>query len=43
MMADEALMDCFARHELGVAVLYRGVVAFGLGRRINRPLPRHLH
>ena len=35
LMADEALMDCFARHELEVAALYRGVEGFGLGRRIQ--------
>ncbi len=34
-MANEVLMDCFARHELEVAALYRGVEGFGLGRRIR--------
>src|SRR3954453_22059169 len=28
-------MDCFARHELEVAVLYRGIEGFGIGRRIR--------
>lgn len=32
---DDALMQCFARHELEVAALYRGVEGFGLGRRIH--------
>jgi len=34
-MANDALMDCFARHELEVAALYRGVEGFGIGRRIH--------
>ena len=34
-MANEALMDCFARHELEVAALYRGIEGFGIGRRIH--------
>jgi PII-like signaling protein len=33
--ADDALMDCFARHELQVAALYRGIEGFGIGRRIH--------
>ena len=28
-------MDCFARHELEVAALYRGIEGFGIGRRIH--------
>ena len=28
-------MDCFARHRLEVAALYRGIEGFGLGRRIH--------
>ena len=34
-MANDALMDCFARHELEVAALYRGIEGFGIGRRIH--------
>jgi PII-like signaling protein len=34
-MASDALMDCFARHELEVAALYRGIEGFGIGRRIH--------
>ncbi len=34
-MANEALMDCFARHGLEVAALYRGIEGFGIGRRIH--------
>src|SRR3954467_14295697 len=34
-MADGALMDCFARHGLEVAALYRGIEGFGIGRRIR--------
>jgi PII-like signaling protein len=34
-MANEALMDCFARQELEVAALYRGIEGFGIGRRIH--------
>jgi PII-like signaling protein len=34
-MANDALMDCFARHELEVAALYRGIEGFGIGRRIR--------
>ena len=34
-MANEALMDCFARHDLEVAALYRGIEGFGIGRRIH--------
>jgi len=34
-MADQALMDCFADHELEVAALYRGIEGFGIGRRIH--------
>jgi PII-like signaling protein len=33
--ASDALMDCFARHELEVAALYRGIEGFGIGRRIH--------
>ncbi|HEU4658457.1 MAG TPA: DUF190 domain-containing protein [Capillimicrobium sp.] len=33
--ASDALMACFARHELEVAALYRGVEGFGIGRRIH--------
>ncbi len=28
-------MDCFERHELEVAALYRGIEGFGIGRRIH--------
>jgi PII-like signaling protein len=28
-------MECFARHELEVAALYRGIEGFGIGRRIH--------
>jgi PII-like signaling protein len=34
-MADEALMECFARHGLEVAALYRGIEGYGIGRRIH--------
>jgi PII-like signaling protein len=34
-MANDALMDCFARHKLEVAALYRGIEGFGIGRRIR--------
>ena len=34
-LAGDALMDCFERHELEVAALYRGIEGFGLGRRIH--------
>jgi PII-like signaling protein len=34
-MANDALMECFARHELEVAALYRGIEGFGIGRRIH--------
>jgi PII-like signaling protein len=34
-LACDALMDCFERHELEVAALYRGIEGFGLGRRIH--------
>jgi PII-like signaling protein len=34
-MANEALMDCFARHGVEVAALYRGIEGFGIGRRIH--------
>ena len=34
-MANDALIDCFARHELEVAALYRGIEGFGIGRRIH--------
>jgi PII-like signaling protein len=33
--ASDALMDCFSRHELEVAALYRGIEGFGIGRRIH--------
>jgi PII-like signaling protein len=33
--AGDALMDCFERHELEVAALYRGIEGFGIGRRIH--------
>ena len=33
--ASDVLMDCFERHELAVAALYRGVEGFGIGRRIH--------
>src|SRR3954467_8739848 len=33
--ADDALMDCFAAHELQVAALYRGIEGFGIGRPIH--------
>ena len=33
--ANEALMECFARHGLEVAALYRGIEGFGIGRRIH--------
>jgi PII-like signaling protein len=34
-LASDALMDCFERHELEVAALYRGIEGFGIGRRIH--------
>ena len=34
-MANEVVMDCFARHGLLVAALYRGIEGFGIGRRIH--------
>jgi PII-like signaling protein len=34
-MASDVLMECFARHELEVAALYRGIEGFGIGRRIH--------
>lgn len=34
-LASDALMDCFARHRLEVAALYRGIEGFGIGRRIH--------
>ena len=34
-LASAALMDCFERHELEVAALYRGIEGFGIGRRIH--------
>src|SRR3954454_10119744 len=34
-MANDARMDCFARHDLEVAALYRGIEGFGIGRRIR--------
>jgi PII-like signaling protein len=34
-MADQALMECFARHGLEVAALYRGIEGYGIGRRIH--------
>jgi PII-like signaling protein len=34
-LASDALMDCFARHQLEVAALYRGIEGFGIGRRIH--------
>jgi PII-like signaling protein len=34
-MANEALMECFARNQLEVAALYRGIEGFGIGRRIH--------
>lgn len=34
-LAADALMDCFARHRLEVAALYRGIEGFGIGRRIH--------
>jgi PII-like signaling protein len=34
-MANDALLDCFARHGLEVAALYRGIEGFGIGRRIH--------
>jgi PII-like signaling protein len=33
--ANEMLMECFARHGLEVAALYRGIEGFGIGRRIH--------
>jgi PII-like signaling protein len=34
-MASDVLMECFARHDLEVAALYRGIEGFGSGRRIH--------
>ena len=34
-LANDALMDCFARHRVEVAALYRGIEGFGIGRRIH--------
>jgi PII-like signaling protein len=34
-LADDALMDCFDRHGVIVAALYRGIEGYGLGRRIH--------
>jgi PII-like signaling protein len=34
-LASDALMDCFARHGLEAAALYRGIEGFGIGRRIH--------
>ena len=34
-LAGDVLMDCFARHGLEVAALYRGIEGFGIGRRIH--------
>jgi PII-like signaling protein len=34
-MASEVLMECFDRHGLEVAALYRGIEGFGIGRRIH--------
>ena len=34
-LASDALMECFARHELEIAALYRGIEGFGIGRRIH--------
>lgn len=34
-LASEALMACFARHQVQVAALYRGIEGFGIGRRIH--------
>jgi PII-like signaling protein len=34
-LASDALMECFARHGLEVAALYRGIEGFGIGRRIH--------
>jgi PII-like signaling protein len=31
----DALMECFAAHDLELAVLYRGIEGFGIGRRIH--------
>jgi PII-like signaling protein len=33
--ASDALMDCFARHQLEAAALYRGIEGYGIGRRIH--------
>lgn len=33
--ADDALMACFAQHELEAAALYRGIEGYGLGRRLH--------
>lgn len=33
-LADEALVDCFARRGLEVAALYRGIEGYGINRRI---------
>lgn len=34
-LAGDALMECFVRHDVDVAVLYRGIEGFGIGRRIH--------
>ncbi|UGS37041.1 DUF190 domain-containing protein [Capillimicrobium parvum] len=34
-LAGDAVIECFARHRLEVAALYRGIEGFGLGRRIH--------
>jgi PII-like signaling protein len=34
-LASDALMECFARHRVEVAALYRGIEGFGIGRRIH--------
>jgi PII-like signaling protein len=34
-LASDALMECFARHGVEVAALYRGIEGFGIGRRIH--------
>jgi PII-like signaling protein len=34
-LAGDALMDCFARHGVTIAALYRGIEGYGIGRRIH--------
>jgi PII-like signaling protein len=34
-LASDALMECFERHGIEVAALYRGIEGFGIGRRIH--------